>query len=165
MNKVLVFLNRLEEYTLGLTLLALALFSTVQVFTRYVFGISFAWFEELSRFSCVFITFLGAGLGFKYSTHFAMTAAVDKLPRKLKNVTTVAVFLISAFFFVVVAYYGLFQCQKHFKFGTLSAAMRWPMYIPYLPIPFFSAVMAWRCLMIVGRNIREMLQADPEAES
>ena len=164
MNKFFLFLNRLEEYTLALTLLALAVFSTIQVFTRYLFGVSFAWFEELSRFSCVFITFLGASLGFKHSTHFAMTALVNKMPPRVKNGAMAAVFLLSALFFAIVAYYGLLHCHKQLKFGTLSAAMRLPMYIPYLPIPFFSVIMVWRCLIIVGRNVQEMFRFKPGRE-
>ena len=165
MNKIIKIFNYLEEYTLGMSLLILAIFSTFQVFTRYLFGISFTWFEEMSRFSCVFITFLGASLGFKYSTHFAMTALVDKLPPRLRNLVTALVYVISAVFFAAVAYYGFQHCQKHYKFGNLSAAMRLPMYVPYLPIPFFSLVMFWRCLVIAGKNLKEMFLGPGASEA
>lgn len=158
MKKVIGVLNHIEEYTLGLSLLALALFACVQVFTRYVLNYSFTWFEELSQFSCVFITFLGASLGVKYSTHFSMTALVDRLPFRLRNLVAALVYLVCAVFFAVVAYYGSKHCLKHFRFGNLSAALRLPMYVPYLPIPVFSAVMAARCLIIVYRNLTDAVR-------
>ena len=148
MKKLIKILNQIEEYTLGMSLLALALFACVQVFTRYVLNFSFTWFEELSQFACVFLTFLGASLGIKYSTHFTMNALVDALPFRPRKAMEALVYIIAAFFFAVVAYYGTKHCLKHFKYGNLSAAMRLPMYIPYLPIPIFSAVMCGRCLII-----------------
>ena len=148
MIKLKAYLNHVEEYTLGFSLLGLAIFSCLQVLTRYAFNYSFTWFEEFSRYACVFITFLGASLGLKYSTHFAMTALVDSLPYRAKKLIYCLVYLVCAFFFMVVVYYGTIHCLKHYRFGNLSAALRLPMYIPYLPIPFFSGVMVVRCLMI-----------------
>ena len=153
MKRFLAYINGIEEYTLGLSLLALAMFSCLQVVTRYAFNYSFTWFEELSRYACVFITFLGASLGLKYSTHFAMTAVVDSLPDRAKKLIYSLVYLVCALFFMVVVYYGTVHCLKHYRFGNLSAALRLPMYIPYLPIPVFSAVMAVRCLLISWTNL------------
>lgn len=152
MRRIIRFANNLEEYALGLSLLALALFACVQVFTRYVLNYSFPWFEELSQYACVFLTFLGASLGIKYGTHFTMSALVDRLPKNAIRFVNALVYLLCALFFAVVAYYGTKHCLKHFKFGTLSAALRLPMYVPYLPIPIFSAVMTIRCLMIAVFN-------------
>lgn len=165
MKRIIKYLNHVEEYTIGLYLLGLAIFACVQVFTRYVLNYSFTWFEELSQYSCVFLTFLGASLGIKYSTHFTMSAIVDRLPFRLKNVITALVYLICTLFFLVVAYYGFKHCQKHYKFGNLSAAMRLPMWLPYLPIPVFSCVMAGRSLIIVGRCLVDVVRGEAETET
>jgi C4-dicarboxylate transporter DctQ subunit len=161
MRRIIRFANNLEEYSLGLSLLALALFACVQVFTRYVLNYSFAWFEELSQYACVFLTFLGASLGIKYGTHFTMSAVVDRLPRNMIRFVNALVYLICALFFVVVAYYGTKHCIKHYNFGNLSAALRLPMFVPYLPIPIFSAIMAVRCLMIAAFNIFGTRDGEP----
>jgi C4-dicarboxylate transporter DctQ subunit len=159
-NKLKDSLNQIEEYTLGLSLLALAVFSCLQVITRYAFNYSFTWFEELSRYACVFLTFLGASLGLKYSTHFAMTALVDSLPYRIRKLVQSLVYLACALFFVVVAYYGTLHCLKHYRFGNLSASLRLPMYIPYLPIPVFSGVMAVRCLLISWAGLTGAISGD-----
>lgn len=162
LKKTIKILNNIEEYTLGLTLLALAMFACFQVFTRYALNISFTWFEELSRFACVFLTFLGASLGIKYSTHFSMTAVVDKLPYRLKHSISALIYIICALFFAVVAWYGYKHCLKHFRYGNLSPAMRLPMYIPYLPIPLFSGVMVLRCLLRSAHDLKHAIEGAPD---
>lgn len=154
MIRVLRAINRLEEYTVGMTLLAMALFACVQVFTRYVLNFSFSWFEELSRILGVFLTFLGAGLGIKYSTHFAMTAVVDRVPTRVRGLILMATWVLTAAFFVIVTYYGTRHCLKHYRFGGLTPTLRWPLYIQYLPIPFFSAIMAVRSLVQARAGLR-----------
>ena len=153
MSLLIKIFNTIEEYALGMTLLFLAIYSCAQVFTRYVLNISFTSYEELARYSCIFITFLGASLGIKYSIHFAMTAIVERLPLRLRELTTALVWLIGALFFFVVAYYGFSQCLKELKYGMIAPALQIPMYIPFLPIPVFSFVMVCRSLL----NIRNAL--------
>lgn len=164
MTRILKILNGLEEYTLGLYLLALALFACVQVFTRYVLNYSFHWFEELSQYSCVFLTFLGAALGIKYGAHFTMTALVDRLPFRVRNLVVALVYLICAVFFAVVTWYGAKHCIKHYRFGNLSAALRLPMFVPYLPIPVFSGVGMVRCLIVSGRALVNVYRGDDDGE-
>lgn len=153
MSLLIKIFNTIEEYALGMTLLFLAIYSCVQVFTRYVLNISFTSYEELARYSCIFITFLGASLGIKYSIHFAMTAIVERFPLRLRELTIALVWFISALFFFVVTYYGYVQCQKLIEFEMSSPTLRIPMYVPYLPIPVFSFVMMCRSLL----NIRNAL--------
>ena len=140
--------NAIEEYALGMSLLLLSIYSCIQVFTRYVLSYSFTSYEEFARYSCIFITFLGASLGIKYSIHFAMTAVVERLPHRLRELTTALVWLIGALFFFVVAYYGFSQCLKDMKYGMIAPALQIPMYIPFLPIPVFSLIMGGRSLLI-----------------
>ena len=148
-----IFQN-IEEYVLGMSILALAIYACIQVFTRYALNFSFTSYEEIGRYTCVFITFLGASLGIKRSSHFAMTAVTDRLPYKTAHFISALVWLISAVFFFVVTYYGIIHCMKQFRFETISPALRIPMYIPFLPIPAFFTVMGFRSLWKVCEDIQ-----------
>lgn len=53
----------------------------MQVITRYVFGFSFEWSEELARFLFVWVVFLGSALIMGEEGHLA----VELLPRLLKG--------------------------------------------------------------------------------
>jgi len=157
--------NAIEEYALGMTLLILAIYSCIQVFTRYVLNYSFISYEEVARYSCIFITFLGASLGIKYSAHFAMTGVIDRFPYRLKNLSTALVWLISALFFFVVAYFGFVQCLKQIRFGMTAPALQIPLYIFFLPIPVFSAIMGCRSLLSVIKALLQMVHGEPPTET
>lgn len=147
MNRISKIFENIEEYVLGMSILILALYACVQVFTRYALNFSFTSYEEIGRYTCVFITFLGASLGIKRSSHFAMTAVTDRFPFRTAHFVSALIWIISALFFFVVTYYGVIHCIKQFRFDTISPALRIPMYIPFLPIPAFFTVMGFRSLV------------------
>ena len=99
-------LDRAEKGLLVWTILGLALVGCVQVFTRYVLNYSFTWYEELGRYLGVFITFLGAAIGVKTSSHFAMDLFVRKLKHPWQQVLRIVTALVSVSFFVLVAWYS-----------------------------------------------------------
>ena len=72
MKRLIKLLNNAEESFIGYTLLSLACVSSFQVFTRYVFGIAYDWIDEISRYTTILITFVGAGIYVKYGAHFSM---------------------------------------------------------------------------------------------
>lgn len=139
-------LNRLEEATLAVTLLGLALLAFVQVLLRYVFGHSFTWFEELSRYAGVFMTFLGASLGVKYGTHFSMDFFIRKAGPRVGHLINALTSLGSAALFFTLSHLGVQHVLKLNKFGVKSAALQMPMAVVYLPIAVFSFTMALRFL-------------------
>jgi C4-dicarboxylate transporter DctQ subunit len=146
--------GRLEEATLALTLLGLSLLAFVQVAARYIFGLSFTWFEELSRYLGVFMTFLGAGLGVKYGLHFSMDFVVKRTPAPLARGMRLLVALIAMALFLTLAWLGAQHCAKLLRFNALSPALKIPMFWVYLPIPCFSLVMAGRWGLSAWRELR-----------
>ena len=152
MPKFVKALGRLEELSLTVILLGLALIAFVQVVSRYVFHYSFAWFEELSRYLGVLIAFLGAGLGVKLGVHFTMDLVLQQLKPPYNHLVRLFTNLISSLFFGLVVYLAFKLVFRMYGFGTTSPAMRLPMYLVYLPIPVFSLVMSWRFLAIAFRE-------------
>lgn len=145
MRSVKKIFNLMEEWTLTLVLLGLALLTFVQVFCRYVLNFSFSWSEELARYLGVFITFLGAALGVKYGLHFSMDLIYEKIHGdRPRQGLQCLVHVLSGILFLVVAWYGWEQTLKLRRFGVLTAALELPKYWAYLPVPVFSIVMAFR---------------------
>lgn len=162
MNRIGAFISRLEEWTLVLILLGLALVSFAQVICRYFIGFSFVWMDELTRYLGVFIAFLGASIGVKYGTHFSMVFLYERLESdRLRQGLLVVVNLICCSVLLVVAYYGWEQAMKLRKFGTLTAVFRVPKYLVYLPISFFSIIMAMRFLWQAGKQLKDFMAGDP----
>jgi TRAP-type C4-dicarboxylate transport system permease small subunit len=85
---------------------------------------------------------------------------------RLKNVTAkralrVVINLIGCAMFAIIAFYGWKQVMKLHMFGTLTSALKIPKYITYIPIPFFSAIMAVRFLGHSIGNFSDIIHRKP----
>jgi C4-dicarboxylate transporter DctQ subunit len=160
-NKLLNFTERLEEWVLAYTLLGIVLLSFIQVVLRYAFHYNFTWFEELGRYICVFLTFLGASIAVKTGAHFSMDAIVQSVPGRAAHLMKVVVNLACTLFFVIIVYYGTLHCMKLGRYGVKTAALRIPMFVPYLSIPVFSFIMSLRFLGKMIVHIRSFVNNQP----
>ncbi len=143
-----------------LTLLGLALLAFVEVLLRYVFGYSFTWFEELSRYLGVFMTFLGASLGVKHGTHFSMDFFIKRAGPRAGHLINAFTSLGAAALFFSLSYLGIQHALKLNKFGVRSAAMQIPMAVVYLPIAVFSFTMALRLAARCVRHAGSLIAKD-----
>jgi C4-dicarboxylate transporter, DctQ subunit len=137
-------LHQTEEYLLTLILLGLAIASCGQVFFRYALGTSFSWFEEGARYLGIVITFLGAAIGARKGSHFAMDLLISYASPRLTRAMKVAIGLLAGSFMALVAYYGMKVVMRNYEFENTTAALQLPMYLIYLPIPVFTAIMSIR---------------------
>ncbi len=147
LNKGLRALQYFEKGILAAGLLGLALMAFFEVLSRYLFNHSFTWFEEFSRYFCVFLTFLGASLGVKYGTHFCMDFVLTRVPPRAGHLMRLSTNLIAAGVFCLLAWLAFEHAFKLKKFGTTSAAMSLPMFWAYLPIGIFSITLFFRFLL------------------
>lgn len=137
-------LDRAEREILVWTVLGLALVGCIQVVTRYIFNYSFTWYEELGRYLGVFVAFLGASIGVRSGSHFAMDLFVTMLPRPWQQLLRCSTTVLSGGFFLLITWYSWNIVSRIQGYGTTSPALGIPMYLAYLPIPFFSLVMGVR---------------------
>lgn len=142
--KKLKFIHQTENFVLVWTILGLAGIGFIQVIGRYVFDISFAWFEEGGRYLGVFIAFLGGAIGVRTGNHFLMDLIVSHIKPPYRYGINMLTSLLSSAFFIMVAWYSWRLVIRIYGYGTTSPTMQIPMYIPYLPIPVFSMIMAFR---------------------
>ena len=142
---------RWEGLFLGWLLLAMALLAFIQVVMRYLFHSGFSWGEELGRYLCLLLTFLGAALGVERGSHFSMDALNRILPEGAQVWQERLINLLAAAIYAVVAYFGIDQIIRLHRFASHSPAMQLPMTIPYLVIPLGCGLMAWRSLRRVWR--------------
>lgn len=140
--------NRVENTVLVWTIVGLALIGFVQVFSRYLFNYSFTWYEELGRYLGVFIAFLGGAIGVRTGSHFTMDLIVSHFHKPWQQLLRCATSLLSASFFFMVAFYSCRIVLRMHGYGTTSPTLEIPMYIAYLPIPFFSIVIGIRFISV-----------------
>lgn len=147
------FFNSLEELSVGGLLLLLALATTLQVITRYFFGITFDWMAEGSRYLTILAAFAGAGFAVKTGAHFTMDAVIHFLPERPTLLVKSIAHFFSAFIMILVGYQAYKLVVKLAKFGMSTASLGIPMWVAYLPILIFSVVIGWRFL---GEGIKSL---------
>lgn len=162
MTRLIRVLNNLEEWTLVLILLGLAIVAFAQVICRYVFGFSFTWMEEVGRHISVLIAFLGAAIGVKYGTHFSMDLVYERVRNdRLRHFLKIIVNIIAGVILLVIAWYGWQQTMKLRQFGVLTPVLKLPKYWTYLPIPFFGVIMGLRFFNLARNHLTKLIRGMP----
>jgi TRAP-type C4-dicarboxylate transport system permease small subunit len=69
-------------------------------------SIRFFWVEEIGEYALAWLTFIGAAIGIRRGTHFAVHIVVDRFPAGLRRVVFLVHYLILAAFGALVAVYG-----------------------------------------------------------
>ena len=128
-------------------LVEMAFLTFFQVVLRYIFGSSMTWAEELLRYQLCFVAFFGADIGLKHGSHIGAEILEHILPQRFKPFLKAFVFFVIFTFCLFFAYYGLLLVLKVKAMGQVTAAMRIPRYLVYLPIPIGGLFMCIRCIV------------------
>jgi TRAP-type C4-dicarboxylate transport system permease small subunit len=146
-------LLRVMALIAGCVLLALMVYTVLDVILRYVFNSPFSGSLEVTEFSMAVIVFLGIPLCGWLGGH----VAVDILERPLDDprlrFIPVILSLVSAILFAVIAY--LTASEALHNTGRISNMMRWPHWPFQLTVALGSAlyavVLAIQCVQDVRR--------------
>lgn len=121
-----------------------------QVFSRYVLGTPSTVTDEMARFLFIWVALLGAAYTLGQRRHLA----IDLLPsitegntRKMINLAIISA--ISLFALVVMIYGGMNLVTKTLATGQVSPALRLPMGLIYIAIPFAGSAILFYCLIFL----------------
>ncbi len=147
MKKVLYFLDHIEEYMLVILMACMSTVVFIQVVFR-VLGKSLPWSEEFTRYSAVWITFVGASLGVKRGAHVGVEAlkiALPKWPRRILELFSVICMIGLALIIIV---YSSQIISTQITMGQKSPAMRIPMWWAYIGMPIGMVLAIIRCIQV-----------------
>lgn len=161
MENLIKKLNKVEESIVGMSLLGLAVLTFIETGLRYTISYTFSWFGEFANYMMIFCTYLGAAIGVKYGTHFSMEALTEYCPDRVSHLLKTVAYLISSAVCILFVYYGIVHILKVQSFGVKSPAMQLRMFIPYIPIPLFSIIMAIRFFALSNRHFMKFLKHEP----
>ncbi len=104
-----------------------------QALGRYALDFSITWSEELSRFLMVWISMLGGAVAARRHLHVGFEGLTNALPPRLQAAVRLVGVVLSLGIFATMAWYGFTLAA--FNMRQLSAALQWPMGIPYAAVP------------------------------
>lgn len=137
---------KVEEVALFLLSLFLVMNMVIQVVCRYVLTLPTPWAEELSRFSFMWLAYIGCAYAIYRWEHIEINALDSILNRlksaeKLKNVFHYITLILSILFLVIFCYlYGQFVSQVS-QFGQRAPASGMNMIIPMVSALVGGALM------------------------
>ena len=155
MNKLL---DRLIEAACAITVVALTVIVSLQVFNRFVLKTPLAWSEDLAMLLFQWVVFLGAALGVKRVRHFGIELVVRRFPERLRHrveLLTPAVMAIVALVMIVQGW-TLLTFNRTRTFPTMDLTYTWA----FLPIPLAGVLIL---IYLVQLEIRRW-RGDPPAE-
>lgn len=141
-NKVVQVIDRIG-YTILVLSTSLMIISTFsQVIFRYFFNHPLYWSEEVSRYSFVWIVFVGAAIAVKQGAHIGVDYFVKKLSFRFKALLALSINCGIIVFLILVIFQSILVVKVNMS--QFSPAIRIPMGIVYLAIPVgFTMMMAY----------------------
>lgn len=148
-------LNRIEEAFIITTVFLMALILIGNVISRTVFNSSWTFAEEVSIFLLIVLTFVGTSYGARKGRHIRMSALHGFLPQKARKAIMILVSAVTAFTMFVLTYHAVLYVLKIYRMGTVSPALRVPMWLIliFVPVGLFLAGIEYS--RTVWKNIKE----------
>lgn len=146
---------RVESVILAYGILLMFLNTFGNVIGRYVFGQSLYFTEELNQFLIVLVTFVGLGYATRRGRHIRMSAFYDTLGDLPRKVLMVIICLITAGVMLWLAWVSLGYVMSVANSGRVTPALRVPLYLTYVWVPFGFLITGIQYLLTVLRNLRD----------
>jgi len=140
-DKVLDSLNAFLEFVMGVLMVILVGIVFQEVIRRYIFNDPTAWASESCRFLLMWLTFTGASIVTRLSTHLSMGFTIHRfVNKKLSKIIKIFISGVGAIVMIFVTYYS---AKITLLAGYRAAPMTgMPMYIPWSALPINGAIMS-----------------------
>jgi TRAP-type C4-dicarboxylate transport system permease small subunit len=136
-NPLLRAARALPHVVITVLMLVAMLDMLVGVFLRYVMtwvsasfdlpSIRFFWVEEVGEYSLAWLTFIGAAVGIRRGTHFAVHILTERFPPALQRAVTVGHYVLLTGFGALLAVYGwqVAELNSQSYSPALDLNLRW----------------------------------------
>ncbi len=158
MKKVLLYLERnLEEILMIILLIGMTVIMGIQVFSRYILGVSLSWSEELTRYLFIWSAFLSVSLCTRKCISIKIDQFIKIFPKRGEAAFKVLNLVISLLFFLYLIPYAAYYLKTTIASGQVSPAIGIPMYwVQAAPLVSFS-LCGIRLIQRLVINIRIVL--------
>ncbi|MBM7715893.1 TRAP transporter small permease [Siminovitchia sp. FSL H7-0308] len=153
-------LFRMEGFFCVFLLVIMTVIMFVEVVARYIFGTSFMWIEELTRYLFIWLTFTGAAYVTATQSHIKVDATLALFPKKAQPIVKKIGLFIWLLFSIVITYVGFEYSFTMLEVGGDSPAMGLAKGIVYLGIPLGYLLMSIRLTVQLFRKNMNPTQQD-----
>ncbi|MBO7418375.1 MAG: TRAP transporter small permease [Bacteroidaceae bacterium] len=120
--------NKLEESFMISLLCGIAVVMMVQIFSRYVLGMSLSWSEEITRYMFIWSAFLSISLCTKLTISIRIDTIIRQFSKKGRALVKIFNLTVELAFFLYLIPYAWHYLQSTIESGQVSPACGIPMY-------------------------------------
>lgn len=148
--------QRLDAGLSGLLLLVSLFVVVLEVVSRQLFGTSFLWSEELSRYAMIWMTYFGMVAAFADDSHIRVDFLRDRFPAPLRRWMDGLILVACFVFSVFVVFYGVRWVLDSHMLGMVSADSNIgaPIWMFQAIIPLAFSLLSLRILFRLANLIR-----------
>ena len=169
------FQDRVLERAAALLLLGCTLLALLEIFRRYVLGVSFEWQQDAVTFFILSGVYLYFGISQRHGEHLSVTVvpevleAVGPRARRAAEIIKLIALVISFVFILAVVWWGIPEVRDSVHYETRTESLEFPMW-PFLAVLLAGfALMAVTLFFQIYRGIQKLrglsvLEEPPEAK-
>lgn len=157
MKKLYKILTAVETYFLFILFLFTSFSIVVNVMGRKLFGFSFNWLEEFSRYVLIIVTFIGISIATTRNIHPKMDAVQNLFKEKAHLAIQIIAKLIFAVFMCIMFYYSFRQLRNMMRIPASTATLKIPLYAIYMFL--FAGLLGTsiRSIVSLGMTVRDFV--------
>jgi TRAP-type C4-dicarboxylate transport system permease small subunit len=136
----------------------------IEVIRREVFAYSSIWGEEIVRYSFIYLAWIGAASAVRERAHIRIDVIFVYLPAKVKSLLYIFGDLVMLGVAVLAVYWSFETVAVSWKFGSVSHGLRVSMVWFLMAVPVGFALMIFRLLQSLARDVADLSAGRPVYE-
>ena len=157
-SRFLDIVDKICYYIISIMMIIMVAVMVYQVILRYVFDRSNLWSEEVARYLCVYVTFIGSFIAIRRNSHLKVDFFVELMKPKARKILMLITSTAITLFLFYMTDKGIEMVRGGFR--NVTAGLNIPMAYVYIAIPLGCI------LMILGmlEQILKLIYPDQPVE-
>ncbi|MFP7673412.1 TRAP transporter small permease [Marivita sp. S0852] len=136
----------------------------IEVLRREVFSYSSIWGEEIVRYSFIYLAWVGAAAAVKERAHIRIDVIMHYLGPRTKAVLYIFGDLVMFGVAIIALIWSLETVHVSYKFGSVTHGLRISNVWFLMAVPLGFALMIWRLIQSLLRDVRSLRDGTPVYE-
>lgn len=146
-------ISRVEAVILALGVLLMAVNTVGNVVSRFAFGESLHFAEEVNRIIIIMITFAGIGYAARHGRHIRMSALYDAFPVNVRRYMMIIIAFTTAAVMFFLAYFSVTYIHFIYERGRVMPTLGFPVFLIYLWVPIGFTITGIQYFMTGIKNM------------
>ncbi|MBM2322279.1 MULTISPECIES: TRAP transporter small permease [Marivita] len=153
-----------ERWLLLVFYVMLVITMAIEVLRREIFSYSSIWGEEIVRYSFIYLAWIGAAAAVKERAHIRIDVIMHYLGPRTKALLYIFGDIVMFGVAIIALYWSMETVHISWKFGSVTHGLRISNVWFLMAVPVGFALMIWRLLQSLLRDLRSLRDGTPVYE-